>query len=62
MMFKNLTQRLSSSFKKIINKGRLTEENISDTIREVRKAFLEADVTLSVIKKFIKNVILVAKN
>ncbi|QCI21684.1 signal recognition particle protein [Buchnera aphidicola (Hyadaphis tataricae)] len=55
-MFKNLTQRLSQSFRKIINKGRLTEENIKDTIREVRKAFLEADVTLSVIKKFIENV------
>ncbi|QCI23919.1 signal recognition particle protein [Buchnera aphidicola (Macrosiphoniella sanborni)] len=55
-MFKNLTQRLSSSFKKIVNKGRLTEANISDTIREVRKALLEADVALSVIKKFIENV------
>ncbi|QIQ41977.1 MAG: signal recognition particle protein [Buchnera aphidicola (Microlophium carnosum)] len=55
-MFKNLTQRLSNSLKKIINKGRLTEENIKDTIREVRKALLEADVTLSVIKKFIENV------
>ncbi|AEO08737.1 signal recognition particle protein [Buchnera aphidicola str. Ak (Acyrthosiphon kondoi)] len=55
-MFKNLTQRLSNSFKKIINKGRLTEENIKDTIREVRKALLEADVTFSVIKTFIENV------
>ncbi|QCI19952.1 MAG: signal recognition particle protein [Buchnera aphidicola (Brevicoryne brassicae)] len=55
-MFNNLTQRLSQSLRKIINKGRLTEENIEDTIREVRKAFLEADVTLSVIKKFIENV------
>lgn len=55
-MFKNLRQRLASSFKKIINKGRLTEENIQDTIREVRKALLEADVTLSVIKQFIQNV------
>ncbi|QCI25026.1 signal recognition particle protein [Buchnera aphidicola (Rhopalosiphum padi)] len=55
-MFNNLTERLSQSLRKIINKGRLTEENIKDTIREVRKALLEADVTLSVIKKFIKNV------
>ncbi|AEO08179.1 signal recognition particle protein [Buchnera aphidicola] len=55
-MFKNLRQRLANSFKKIINKGRLTEENIKDTIREVRKALLEADVTLSVIKQFIQNV------
>ena len=56
IMFNNLTQRLSQSLRKIINKGRLTEENIKDTIREVRKALLEADVTLSVIKKFIDNV------
>ncbi|WP_295164296.1 signal recognition particle protein [uncultured Buchnera sp.] len=55
-MFNNLTERLSQSLRKIINKGRLTEENIKDTIREVRKALLEADVTLSVIKTFIKNV------
>ncbi|AAM67932.1 signal recognition particle protein [Buchnera aphidicola] len=55
-MFNNLTERLSQSLRKIINKGRLTEENIKDTIREVRKALLEADVTLSVIKKFIQNV------
>lgn len=55
-MFNNLTQRLSNSLKKIINKGRLTEDNIKDTIREVRKALLEADVTLSVIKKFIENI------
>ncbi|CAL4326451.1 signal recognition particle protein [Buchnera aphidicola] len=55
-MFNNLTQRLSQSLRKIINKGRLTEDNIKDTIREVRKALLEADVTLSVVQKFIDNV------
>lgn len=55
-MFNALTERLSQSLRKIINKGRLTEENIKDTIREVRKALLEADVTLSVVKTFIKNV------
>ncbi|QCI17785.1 signal recognition particle protein [Buchnera aphidicola (Acyrthosiphon lactucae)] len=55
-MFNNLTQRLSNSLKKIMNKGRLTEENIKDSIREVRKALLESDVTLPVIKKFIENV------
>ncbi|QIE02093.1 signal recognition particle protein [Buchnera aphidicola] len=55
-MFKNLKKRLSSSFKKIINKGRLTEENIKDTIRDIRRALLEADVALSVVKDFIQNV------
>jgi len=56
MMFNNLTERFSQSLRKIINKGRLTEENIKNTIREVRKALLEADVTLSVIKSLIKNI------
>ncbi|QCI18927.1 signal recognition particle protein [Buchnera aphidicola] len=55
-MFSNLTERLSKSLRNIVNKGRLTKENIENTIREVRKALLEADVTLSVIKTFIKNV------
>lgn len=55
-MFSNLTERLSKSLRNIVSKGRLTEENIKDTIREVRKALLEADVTLSVVKKFITNV------
>lgn len=55
-MFSRLTERLSKSLRNIINKGRLTEENIKDTIREVRKALLEADVALPVIKTFIKNV------
>lgn len=55
-MFNNLTQRLSQTLRKIVNKGRLTEDNIKNTIREVRKALLEADVTLSVIKQFIENV------
>nr|AAV31413.1 putative signal recognition particle protein [Aphis citricidus] len=55
-MFSSLAERLSKSLRNIINKGRLTEDNIKDTIREVRKALLEADVTLSVVKKFIINV------
>ncbi|WP_343154081.1 signal recognition particle protein [Buchnera aphidicola] len=55
-MFSSLSERLSKSLRKIVNKGRLTESNIKETIREVRKAFLEADVTLSVIKQFIENV------
>ncbi|QFQ32213.1 signal recognition particle protein [Buchnera aphidicola] len=55
-MFSSLTERLSKSFRNIINRGRLTESNIKDTIREVRKALLEADVALSVIKTFINNV------
>ncbi|QCI24448.1 signal recognition particle protein [Buchnera aphidicola (Muscaphis stroyani)] len=55
-MFSNLTNRFKQSLRKIINSGRLTEENIKETIREVRKALLEADVALSVIKSFINNI------
>ena len=48
-MFENLTQRLTRTLKNISGKGRITEENIKDTLREVRTALLEADVALSVV-------------
>ncbi len=51
-MFDNLTSRLSRTLKNISGKGRLTEENIKDTMREVRTALLEADVALPVVKSF----------
>ena len=53
-MFENLTDRLSKSLKSISGKGRLTEENIKGTLREVRMALLEADVALPVVRDFIK--------
>jgi signal recognition particle subunit SRP54 len=55
-MFDNLSERLSKSFKNIIGQGRLTEENIKDAIRDVRRSLLEADVALPVIKPFIDKV------
>lgn len=55
-MFENLTERLSRSFRNLTGRGRLTEENIKDTLREIRKALLEADVAISVVKDFIHNV------
>lgn len=55
-MFESLTDRLSESLRKISGKAQLTEDNIQDTLREVRKALLEADVALSVIKIFIEQV------
>lgn len=55
-MFQNLTERLSRTLKNITGQGRLTEENIKDTLREVQTALLEADVALSVVKKFIEEV------
>ncbi|CAG7856297.1 partial Signal recognition particle protein, partial [biofilm metagenome] len=55
-MFDNLTDRLSSTLKKLKGQGRLTEDNIKDTLREVRMALLEADVALPVVTEFIDNV------
>lgn len=55
-MFQNLSDRLSSTFKKVTGKARLTDDNIQDTLREVRKALLEADVALPVVKEFVSKV------
>ena len=51
-MFDNLTQRLNRTLKNISGKGRITEDNIKSTLREVRTALLEADVALPVVKSF----------
>ncbi len=51
-MFDTLSERLSHTFKKIRGQARLTEDNIKDTLREVRMALLEADVALPVVKAF----------
>jgi signal recognition particle subunit SRP54 len=55
-MFDNLTDRLSSTLKKIKGQGRLTEDNIKETLHEIRMALLEADVALSVVTDFIDHV------
>lgn len=55
-MFENLSDRLSQTLKNITGKGRLTEDNIKETLREVRMALLEADVALPVVRTFIKQV------
>jgi signal recognition particle subunit SRP54 len=55
-MFDNLTDRLSSTLKKIKGQGRLTEDNIKETLREVRMALLEADVALPVVTDFIERI------
>ena len=55
-MFDNLTNRLSSVVQSIKGSGRLTDENIQDTLRQIRLALLEADVSLSVVKEFISNI------
>ena len=55
-MFENLTERLSVTLRNISGRGRLTDDNIKDTLREVRMALLEADVALPVVKEFVNRV------
>ena len=55
-MFENLQERLGKTLKNISGRGRLTEDNIKDTLREVRMALLEADVALPVVREFVKTV------
>ncbi|MGM0524773.1 signal recognition particle protein [Idiomarina seosinensis] len=55
-MFENLSERLSQSLRNIGGRGRLTDDNIKETLREVRMALLEADVALPVVKEFIAKV------
>ena len=55
-MFENLSDRLSLTVKKLKGQARLTEDNIKDSMREVRMALLEADVALPVVKKFVDSV------
>jgi signal recognition particle subunit SRP54 len=55
-MFDNLTDRLGKTLKNLRGQGRLTEDNIKETMREVRMALLEADVALPVVKDFIDRV------
>lgn len=52
-MFENLSQKFAKTVQNLRGKGRISEENISETLREVRMALLEADVALPVIKTFI---------
>ncbi|WP_227429965.1 signal recognition particle protein [Psychrobacter sp. I-STPA6b] len=55
-MFDTLTERLSTSLRNIAGTGQLTEDNIKDTLREVRMALLEADVALPITRDFVKRV------
>jgi signal recognition particle subunit SRP54 len=55
-MFENLTERLSQTVAQLRSKGRLTEEGVRETLREVRIALLEADVALPVVQTFIGEV------
>ena len=54
--FSGLSEKLSHIFAKMKNKGKLTELEVKQAMREVRIALLEADVNLSVVKQFVSNV------
>ncbi len=56
MAFEGLTEKLSAVFKKLRGKGRLTESDVKEAMREIRLALLEADVSYKVVKDFVKNV------
>ena len=55
-MFENLGERLQNAIDKIKGYGKITEENITDVVREIRLALLEADVNYKVVKEFVNNV------
>ncbi|MBQ5567754.1 MAG: signal recognition particle receptor subunit alpha, partial [Oscillospiraceae bacterium] len=56
MAFESLSDRLGEAFKKLRGKGRLSESDIKEAMREVRLALLEADVSYKVVKDFVKTV------
>ena len=56
MAFEGLTEKLSASFQRLRSKGRLTESDVKEAMREIRLALLEADVSYKVVKDFIKSV------
>src|SRR5690349_24947352 len=55
-MFESLTQRLSGTLQRLRGRGRLTEENIREALREVRIALLEADVALPVVQALVERI------
>ena len=56
MAFESLSEKLNEAFKKLRGKGRLTESDVREAMREVRMALLEADVSFKVVKQFTKSV------
>jgi signal recognition particle subunit SRP54 len=55
MAFEGLTDKLSAAFKRLRGKGRLSESDVKEAMREIRLALLEADVSYKVVKDFVKN-------
>jgi signal recognition particle subunit SRP54 len=55
-MFESLTERLGHAIRQMTGRGRITEDNVRDTVRQIRMALLEADVALPVAKVFVERV------
>ena len=55
-MFQSLSDKLANAFKKFKSKGKLTEADVREGMREVKLALLEADVNFKVVKDFVKTV------
>ncbi len=55
-MFQSLTEKLANAFKKFRNKGKLTEADVREGMREIKLALLEADVNFKVVRDFVKTV------
>ncbi|HIJ21154.1 MAG TPA: signal recognition particle protein, partial [Deltaproteobacteria bacterium] len=55
-MFESLSDKLNGVFKKLTGRGRLTEKNIQDALKEVRLALLEADVHYKVVKELVSDI------
>ena len=55
-MFESLSQRLESVFDRLRGKGKVTEKDVADAMREVRQALLEADVNFKLVKQFVARV------
>lgn len=56
MAFESLSEKLNSALRNITGKGKLTESNMTDMLKEVRMSLLEADVNYNVVKEFIENI------
>src|SRR5690606_5379622 len=55
-MFDTLSERLNSAIQRVTGRGRITEDNVRDTVRQIRMALLEADVALPVVKRIVERV------
>jgi signal recognition particle subunit SRP54 len=55
-MFETLSERLNTAIQRVTGRGRITEDNVRDTVRQIRMALLEADVALPVVKRIVERV------